>query len=116
MTYNFIAIPDSYKRLMWGIIADSRANIPEIKNKIGSVIKAYVDSQTVLVNPSVIPYKIEVAETGALVGYFGLFIGPGPVLIKFQQIRPAFTEFSTDISNSIINFILSNNWAFDTIN
>lgn len=106
---------DSYKRLMWGVISDSRTNIPAVKNQVGAVIKAYVDMQISLVTPDVLPYKIETG-TGNLVGYFGLYVGPGSVSIQFQQLRPAFVGFSAEISTVMINFILSGAFKFDTLN
>ena len=57
MTYNFI-YEDDYSRLMMAVIIDARASIPEIKNQVGTVIKAYVDSRVALVNSNTIVYKI----------------------------------------------------------
>jgi len=115
MTYNFVAIPDNFKRLFWGVIADSRANIPAILNTDGWAIKAYVDSQIALVTPDVVPYGIWTNQ-GVLAGYMGIFVGNGPVSIALQQLRPAFTGFYTEISNALINFILSGAFAYDFLN
>lgn len=104
---------ENYKSLMWGVISDSRINIPSIKYAIGSVIKAYVDSQTNLVVPGVIPYKIEIAETGVLAGFFGLQTGSGPALVIFQQLRPPFVQFQQEINQNIANFIQSGAFMFD---
>lgn len=115
MIYNISYCGDSYKRLFWAVISDSRANIPAVRNMIGVVIKSYVDSQTALVNPDVLPYKIE-TELGVLVGYFGLYTGPGPAAVAFGQFRPAFLAFQSDINQNIATFVSSGNWSFDTLN
>jgi hypothetical protein len=115
MSYNITYIGDNYKRLMWGVIADARVNIPAVKNTIGVTIKAYVDGQTGLVVPGVLPYAVS-TENGNLVGYIALRASPGPVSIVSQQIRPAFVQDSAAISLEITNFITSGSWMFDILN
>jgi hypothetical protein len=115
MTYNLTYAGDIYKGLMWGVVADSRANIPAVKNQNGWIVKSFVDSQTALVVPGVIPYAIS-TESGSLAGYVGISVDPGPVFIAFQQLRPAFVQFSAEISNAIANFITSGSFAYDTLN
>ncbi len=115
MSYIVKNISDNYKRLMWGIIADSRANIPVVKDAIGDDIKAYVDSQTALVVPGVLPYAVW-TDQGNLAAYFLLQVSAGPVEIIAQQLRPAFVQYSIAISQNIANFITSGQFMFDLIN
>lgn len=114
MTFFINHITD-YKRLMFGVISDSRQNIPAILNKRGDVIKTYVDSQIALVVPGVIMYSLT-TDLGALAGYFGFQTVPGSVSVVLQQYRPAFAPFTTDISQAVNNFITSGNWRFNTLN
>jgi hypothetical protein len=100
---------------MWGVIADSRVNVPSVKDAIGSVIKAYVDSQTALVVPGVIPYKIEIAETGVLAGYFGLQTGNGVASIVLLQLRPVFDADILAVNQQISTFISSGAFFFDKL-
>lgn len=103
---------EDYKRMMFGVIADSRQNIPEILNKRGDVIQAYVESQWGLITPGVQVYGLWAAN-GSLVGYIGLQTGSGPASVKFLQLRPAFVPFSIEIQENINNFIVSGDWQFD---
>ena len=114
MTYNFTYAGDSYKRVIWGVVADSRANIPTVKNQNGFTIKAYVDSQISLVTAGVSVYKLETTN-GNLAGYIGLSTVPGSVGLVFSQFRPAFMADLTNLIQNIANFINGNNWLFDTL-
>lgn len=114
MIYNFTYC-ENYNSLFWGVIADSRSNITAIKDAIGTVIKTYVDTQTALVVPGVIPYKIETDEA-SLAGYFLLSAVPGAVSVISLQLRPAFVQFQEQINQNIATFVESGNWAFDTLN
>lgn len=104
---------ENYKALFWGIIADSRSNIPGIKDAVGNVIKSYVDSQIALVVPGVIPYKIEIS--GSVAGFFGLKTGGGAAEIVFLQLRPAFTGDVLAVNQQISTFISSSSYQFDTL-
>jgi hypothetical protein len=112
--YRFIYCGESYRRMMWGVIADSRVNIPGVKNANGWTIKAYVDSQIALVGPGVAVYKLE-TNLGVLAGYMGLYTGPGQVGVIFKQIRPAFVSDLINFNKNIANFITGNDWVFDTL-
>jgi hypothetical protein len=112
--YNFIYCGDSYRRMMWGVIADSRVNIPAVKNGTGWVIKAYVDSQIALVGPGVVVYKLE-TKLGNIAGYIGLYTGPGQVGVIFSQFRPAFVSDIVNINQNIATFVSGNNWLFDIL-
>lgn len=114
MSTYVITYAENYKRLMWGVISDSRINIPAVKNQIGVIIKQYVDGQTTLVTSGVLPYAIATQE-GSLVGYFGLQTAQGAPFILFSQLRPAFIQDSLSIYQNISTFITSNNWQFDTL-
>lgn len=112
MTYSFI-YEDDYNRLMMACIIDARASIPEIKNQVGTVIKAYVDSKVSLVNSNTIVYKIE-TELGVLAGYFTIQVNTSNKTALLDQfvVRPAFKNF-TEIKTQIGNFITSNKWQSD---
>jgi hypothetical protein len=99
---------------MWGVIADSRANIPAVKDQDGFAIQAYVQSQTSQVVPGTIPYAIRTVD-GNIAGYTVLQVNPGPVSVLLLQLRPAFSTFSSDISSFLTNFINSGNFVFDTL-
>lgn len=113
-TYRFIYANDRYQSLMWGIIADSRATIPSIKNAIGDIIKAYVDSQIALVTPGVSVYKIE-TELGCVAGYLGIQASGNPGSVVFLQVRPPFEGDILAINQQISNFIASGGYIFDSI-
>lgn len=101
-----------FSRTIPAVLKDSRASIPEIKNKIGSVIKAYTDVQVGEVGDNVVPYKIETV-TGVLAGYFTVLV-KGGFGSQFQyQLRPAFVQFNAVISAEISIFIASDSWRFD---
>lgn len=100
---------------MFGVISDSRKNIPVILNKRGDIIKAYVDSQISLVVPGVVMYSLT-TDLGVLVGYMGIQTAPGSVSVVLQQFRPAFDVYSIEIQKEISNFIQSGNWRFNTLN
>jgi hypothetical protein len=101
--------------MMWGVISDSRINIPAVKDQNGWTIKAYVDSQIALVGPGVGVWKIETG-LGVLAGYLGLYTGPGQVGVVFLQVRPAFESDLANINQNIGIFVNGNAWAYDVLN
>ena len=101
-----------YSRIMPAVIIDARASIPAITNQIGSVIKAYTDAEVAKVTSKVVPYKIE-TDQGVLVGYFTIRVIVGFGSLYQYQLRPAFVQFNTVISQEISNFIASDDWKFD---
>lgn len=114
MMFQITYDPD-YKRTMFATLVDNRANIPDIKNQIGIVIKQYVDAQTALVTDKVIPYKVERADIGVLVGYFLLKVNIDQSATNIQEvIRPAFQSF-TEITQFISDWILAGNYVFDIL-
>jgi hypothetical protein len=102
-----------YKRTIPSVLIDSRATIPAIATKIGSVIKAFCDWETNMVTNSVLPYKIESYENGSLVGYFTIRMNGGQAFLLQYQLRPAFVQFNTEISQEINTFVQSNLWKND---
>lgn len=104
-----------YERTFPAVLKDARASIPEIKNQIGSIIKAFTDSQVALVMDNVLPYKIETADKGNLVGYMAIRVVSGEASVYLKQLRPAFMQFDADISEQINTFIISKLYAFDSI-
>lgn len=116
MTVRFI-YDIEYNRTMRGIINDSRENIPEIKNQLGVVMKTYADEQAALVTENSLPYKMETDAYGNLAGYVILGIGrtEQSAYLLTKQLRPAFEQFSTDISEQISNFITEGTWKQDIL-
>lgn len=106
--------PD-YKRTMPACIIENRANIPAIKNQIGTVIKDYTDGEVAKVTENVVPYKI-FTQIGVLVGFFTIQLSNnGQNAVKLQQVlRPQFQSF-IGISENINNFISSGNWNNDIL-
>lgn len=114
MEFNIIYDQD-YRRTITAVLTDNRANIPEIRNQIGIVIKQYVDAQVALVTDNVVPYKIE-TDLGVLVGYFLLQVtNMGQTAVNIQQvIRPVFQSFN-EISGIVSNFITNGSYQFDIL-
>jgi len=121
--FQFIHEPSEYQRIIPAVLIDSRASIPAIKNKVGSVIKVYCDIEinNVKNNPLVLFFKIETVdlpntenlklEDGVLVGYFSLVVLGGVKIIMYQrQIRPSFIFLDAQISVEISTFITSGQW------
>ena len=104
-----------YKRTIPACLKEARASIPQIKNQIGSVIKAYTDGQVALIIDNVIPYKIETQENGNLVGYMAIRVVDGEASVYLKQLRPAFFQFDFEISVQINTFIINGFWKFDTL-
>ncbi len=113
MSYRII-YNQEYKRVIPAVIIDSRANISAVRTAGGFAVKDYTDAQVALVTDAVIPYKIETGN-GNLVGYFNLTVSDHPkaAVLLNAQLRPAFVQFNSEISQLISNFILSNDWQFD---
>jgi hypothetical protein len=101
-----------FKRVMSAVINDSRNTIPSISGKDGNAIQAYVQTQTSLVVPGVLVYRI-VGDNGVLGGYCGLQVQNGVANLLFMQLRPAFQQFLYLISPIIRNFISNNQFNAD---
>lgn len=108
--------PD-FKRTIPAVLIENRANIPAIKNQIGTVIKAYTDGEVAKVTDNVIPYKIFTATNGVLVGFFTIQLSNnGQNAVKFQEVlRPAFQPFNDAIGQEIAIFIQNNGWQQDVL-
>lgn len=116
MSYRFIYNNSEALRVIPSVLIDNRANIPEIKNKVGTVIKAFTDAQVAMVTNSTIHYKIETEDGGNLAGYFTLQLVRAGVVVLLQfELRPAFLQFSSIISAEISTFMQSGNCFFDTL-
>lgn len=99
---------------MTGVIIDSQYNIALISNKLGVDIKAYTDAEVAKVVAGVIPYRME-SDSGNLIGFLTLKT-TGLVAILYQyQLRPAFVQFDTIISQNISTFIAQNTWVQDIL-
>jgi hypothetical protein len=94
---------------MRGVIIDSQYTISAISNKLGSVIKDYCDTEIGKVADNVLPFRIETND-GNLAGYFTIQVTGATVSILQTQIRPAFLQFNTTISNIIATFITNGEW------
>ena len=116
-TFRFIYEPSEFGRIIPAVCIDARASIPEIKNKIGVVIKEYTDTEVSKVISNVLFFKIETIYTGAgtadgvLAGYFSLRekLGISAYLYQFQ-LRSSFMAYSTQLSAEINVFLSSNLW------
>lgn len=96
-------------------MTDKRASISAIRNKAGSIIKAYCDQVTSQIGDSSIFYKIETAD-GNLAGYFSLNVfSAGSVSLQMYELRPAFVQFDSVVSDEINNFMQSQNWTVDIL-
>jgi hypothetical protein len=117
MTYSFIFEPE-YSRLINSIFIDNRASIPEIKNKTGFEIKAFIDRQLSSINENTITYKIE-SELGNLAGFFSIQVNTvsKTAQLLLKELRPAIkdTQISIDLSLQISNFIYNNYWHPDML-
>lgn len=112
MNYNFVYEPN-YERIVPAILIDNRASIPEIKNQVGYVIKAYVDSQLALLGNGSITYKVE-TNLGVLAGFFSINVNTTnkTAVLIMEQLRPAFKGFA-ELTTQISNFILNGDWKID---
>lgn len=115
MKTRFIYSQYECHRIIPGVLIDNRANIPAIKNKLGSVIKAYTDAEADKVKENCVFYKIETYE-GNMAGYFTLEVGAQGVTVLQFQLRSAFQQFNQEISGQISNFISSGEWRKDYLN
>lgn len=113
MTYTIVFEPD-FSRILPAIIIEARATIPEIANQIGSVIKNYTDEKVALITDTCIFYKVE-TELGVISCIFSIQVNTSNKTALLQQLvyRPAFVQFSTEISNLIGNFIGLGSWQPD---
>lgn len=115
MKTRFIYSQYESNRIIPGVIIDNRENIPSIKNRVGSIIKAYTDREVGKVKEDCVFYKIETYE-GNLAGYFTLkVVSQGVTVLQFQ-LRKAFQQFSQEINGQITNFISSGEWRKDYLN
>lgn len=115
MIYKFIYEPN-YERIIPAIIIDARASIPEIQNKTGFEIKAYIDKQLFLVTNNSIVYKIEETNNGVLCGFFSINVEAGnkTATLVLGVLRPAFEQFKNEINLKITNFIMGiDTWQQD---
>jgi hypothetical protein len=115
MTFRFIYQPSEYYRIIPAINIEARGSIAVIKNQIGSVIKAYNDTEISKIQSDVLFYKIETTD-GVLAGYFSVRIKVNiavhAVLLQYQ-LRPSFNSFVTQISAQINTFINNGTWNQD---
>lgn len=121
--YRFIPCPADVYRVVQSVLIDKRAAIPAISGQVGSVIKAYTDTQAAIAAAHLF-YKIETTDmssidggfpTGVLAGYFTLDVSGSTVTRIQYELRPAYEQFTADISNLIAIFISSGDWTFDTL-
>lgn len=114
MTFRFIYSNFELSRIIQSVLIDKRASIPEIKNKIGADIKIFIESQIQLFSENDVFYKIE-SDSGNLAGYFSIKkVREGVGSMVLYELRPNFADFELQISNQVANFIMSNEWLFDT--
>lgn len=114
MTYNFI-YDENYKLTFRAVIIDARAGTP-LARKNGTIINDFVNQEIDKVVEGVITYKIE-TNLGNLAGYITLKktnMGNSAVVLQ-QLLRPAYQQFTNDISQGIQNLLISGDWKFDTL-
>jgi len=113
MSYRFIYCKSDSHRIIPATLIDNRANIVQIKNKGGSVIKAVTDTQAAMVGDNDMFYKIE-TDTGNLAGFFTLrYLTAGQVTLLQFQLRGTYQQFSANISRLISNFMQNGEWMAD---
>lgn len=113
MTYCLQYEPD-HTRIISAVVNDARNTIPETTNQVGSVIFAYIQTQTALVTKDVLFYRITTTN-GNLAGYFGLRGTDGLVSTVLLQLRPAFQQFDTEILEFISTFISGRQYIQDQL-
>ena len=113
MTFDLIYELD-FKRVMSAIINDSRNTIPAIKGQSGGIIYSYIQAQISLVVPGVLVYRI-IGNGSNLGGFLALQTQNGVASPLLVQLRPAYQQFSLEISQFIANFITSNSWKSDLL-
>lgn len=118
MGFLFIYEPGEYRRIIPAVLIDGRDSNPAIANQNGFVIKAYCDAETEKIKDNVLFFRIETINNknqiadGVLAGYFSIevfHLGNNATLLQLE-LRPAFRQFSTQISAEISIFISSGNW------
>lgn len=112
MKMRFIYSQYECHRIIPGVIIDNRANIPDVKNKVGSAIKRYTDAEVAKVTDDCVFYKIENYD-GNLAGYFTVKLTSATSLPWQFVLRSAFQQFSAEISAQIANFIAAGEWRKD---
>lgn len=103
-----------YQRVVSAVINDSRGTILALRNATGMQIYAYIQSQLVLVTSGVAVYRI-LAPGGVIAGVVAINTNSGSVGVVFQQLRPAFLQFSDQISQIISIFISENQFLQDVL-
>lgn len=113
MEYHIIYEPD-YSRIYPAILIDCRADIFQIKNQVGSVMKSYIDIQLGQVGSNSIFYKIE-TDKGTIAGVFSVDVDTSnkTAVLSINRLRPAFKQFATEIQENIDNFISEKLWLRD---
>lgn len=110
---DFIVTYDTdFSRTIPAVITDARDTIPAITRSLGYLVKVYYDARVAAVADNFIPYKIE-TKNGNLAGYFVLDANGEVVSIAQKQLRPAFRQFDSELSQLISNFIASGKWRGD---
>lgn len=114
LKYRFIYSNSEAPRIVPSVLIDKRATIPAIANQVGTVIKAFVDTQVALVTNTTLFYKIETRDGGNLAGYFSLQVVQSEVVaLLLYELRPAFEQFINQITHEINTFVASGDWNYD---
>ena len=96
MIFRFIYQPSEYYRIIPAINIEARGSIAVIKNQIGSVIKAYNDTEISKIQSDVLFYKIETTD-GVLAGYC-LALPFWPFVPHFQKYQLALPLLKLEIT------------------
>lgn len=113
MDFHFVYILE-YQRFVYGIILDSRSTISLLHNKTGFQVRDYIEGEINKINDETLIYSIE-SDMGNLAGYFTLIIDriKRTAIVGQYQLRPAYLQLDTQISQQISNFITANEWKKD---
>lgn len=107
--------PEEVKRVVQAVAIDSRAtSMPLGVN--GNEVQPIVDALVLqLLAPDVIVYRIEGADNGNLGGYFSLKVNvpQRTVMPYLEQLRPAYVQFSAQISGQLGTFVSNGQWKPD---
>lgn len=116
MIYKMIYSNPEADRVMTGVILDARYKISGLDNLNGFEVKEYIEEQKKLVSASALLYKIE-TYSGTVVGYviMAVGIGDGTCVVAALQLRPAFENFISEITQKINTFITEGKWKNDIL-
>lgn len=102
------------KRIISGVIMDSRFTIPALAGLGGFAVKRYVDDLIVQVSSGELVYKIETFE-GQMAGVFALRVTNNGLNVEnlFTYLRPAFQSLGITINLLVSSWVQNGDWKPD---